>query len=64
MTDGLKAAIEAAGGLRALGRLLGINYQAIQQWDKVPAERLLDIERLTGIARERLRPELYRLRVK
>jgi DNA-binding transcriptional regulator YdaS (Cro superfamily) len=61
MVYGLKTAIDAAGGLRPLARLLGITPQAIMQWDKVPAERMLEIERVTGIARERLRPDLYRL---
>jgi DNA-binding transcriptional regulator YdaS (Cro superfamily) len=61
MEDGLKLAIEAAGGIRALARLLGITHQAVLAWKKVPAERLLEIEKLTGIARERLRPDLYRL---
>lgn len=61
MEDGLKAAIDAAGGLRSLARLLGISFQAIQQWKKVPAERMLEIERVTGVARERLRPDLYRV---
>ena len=61
MIYGLKAAIDAAGGVRSLARLLGITHQAIAQWDQVPAERMLEIERVTGIARERLRPDLYRL---
>jgi DNA-binding transcriptional regulator YdaS (Cro superfamily) len=59
--DGLKRAIDAAGGMRSLARLLGISFQAIQQWTKVPAERLLEIERVTGVARELLRRDLYRL---
>jgi hypothetical protein len=59
--DGIQAAVTAAGGLRALARLIGISHQAILQWDKVPAERLIEIEKLTGIARERLRPDLYRI---
>lgn len=59
--DGLKAAIKAAGGLRALARLLGISHQAILQWKKIPASRILEIEAAAGIARERLRPELYQL---
>jgi DNA-binding transcriptional regulator YdaS (Cro superfamily) len=57
---GIKAAVTAAGGVRALGRLLKINYQAIQQWEKIPAARIVEIERLTGVAREMLRPDLYR----
>ena len=58
--DGLKAAIEAAGGVRALGRLLGITHQAVLQWEKVPDKYLLKIEQLTGVEREQLRPDLYR----
>ena len=60
--DGLKAAIKEAGGIRPLARLLGISHQAILQWKKVPADRILEIEAAAGIARERLRPDLYRLR--
>jgi DNA-binding transcriptional regulator YdaS (Cro superfamily) len=59
--QGLKAAIKAVGSVRELARLLGITHQAIQQWEKVPAERMLEIERVTGICRERLRPDLYRI---
>lgn len=58
--NGIAAAVKAAGGLRALARLLGITHQAILQWEKVPAERVIKIEKLTGITRERLRPDLYR----
>jgi DNA-binding transcriptional regulator YdaS (Cro superfamily) len=43
-----------------LGRLLGISHQAISLWDRVPPERLVDIEVLTGVPREVLRPDLYR----
>lgn len=57
--DILQLAIKKAGGMRALGRALGINYQAIQSWNKIPAERIVDIERVTGVPREQLRPDLY-----
>jgi DNA-binding transcriptional regulator YdaS (Cro superfamily) len=60
MSNGLLLLIKEAGGLRPLARILGISHQAILQWDKVPAERMLEIEKLTGIARERLRPDLFR----
>jgi DNA-binding transcriptional regulator YdaS (Cro superfamily) len=46
--------------MRALARELGINYQAIQSWKRIPAERVLAIEAITGIPREQLRPDLYR----
>jgi DNA-binding transcriptional regulator YdaS (Cro superfamily) len=53
------AAIEAAGGARALGRALGINYTAILRWGAVPPLRVLQIERLTGVSRHELRPDIY-----
>jgi DNA-binding transcriptional regulator YdaS (Cro superfamily) len=52
--------IAQAGSIRALARQLGINYQAIQQWKKIPAKRVIAIEEVTGIPREELRPDLYR----
>jgi DNA-binding transcriptional regulator YdaS (Cro superfamily) len=61
MGNGLKEAIKAAGGLRPLARELGMSMQALSQWKRVPAHRILQVEAVTGIARERLRPELYRL---
>lgn len=36
-----------------------ISPQAISQWRQVPAERVLDVERVTGVSRHRLRPDLY-----
>lgn len=38
--------------------LVRITPQAISQWRQVPAERVLEVERVTGIAREALRPDL------
>ncbi len=60
MDEGLKLAVEAAGGLRALARLLEISHNSIVKWDKIPADRVIEIEKRTGVARERLRPDLYR----
>jgi DNA-binding transcriptional regulator YdaS (Cro superfamily) len=55
----LQQAIERAGGRRELSRLLGISHQAIAHWRRVPAERVLVIERLTGVPRHALRPDIY-----
>jgi DNA-binding transcriptional regulator YdaS (Cro superfamily) len=56
----IDAAIDKAGGMRPLARAIGISFQAIQFWRKrIPAERVLDVERATGIPREELRPDLY-----
>lgn len=38
---------------------LGITKQAVYQWRKIPAERARDVERITGIPREYLRPDIY-----
>jgi DNA-binding transcriptional regulator YdaS (Cro superfamily) len=60
MDDGLKAAIDAAGGTRAaLARALNINRQACHAWRKIPITRVLEIERVLGVAREVLRPDYY-----
>ena len=49
-----------AGGLKKLARELGIRHQSIYSWRKgVPASRVLDVERLTGISRHMLRPDIY-----
>lgn len=58
--EGLERAIDAAGGVRALGRLLGISQAAVSKWKRIPAERIIDIEAGTGVPREVLRPDLYR----
>jgi hypothetical protein len=59
-SPGLRAAVTAIGSERKLAAALGINQQAVQQWREVPLRRLLDVERVTGVAREILRPDLYR----
>lgn len=56
-----KAAL-AAGGQSALARSLNVTPQAVQKMcasGRVPAERVLDIERVTGVGRTELRPDLY-----
>lgn len=44
---------------RHLALKLGITAQAISQWDRVPVERVLSVERLTGVPRHVLRPDIY-----
>ena len=36
-----------------------ISPQAISQWDEVPLTRVFDVERVTGISREELRPDFF-----
>lgn len=55
----LSRAIKLADGPKALGVALGITSQAISQWDVCPALRVLEVERLTGVSRHELRPDIY-----
>ena len=47
--------------LEALASSLGVNKTTVFRWEerRIPAERVLDIERVTGIPRHELRPDLY-----
>ena len=56
---GLDLAINAAGGVTELARRLGISQPSVSNWTRVPAERVLLIEQLTGVSRAVLRPDLY-----
>ena len=42
----------------AVARGLGINKSTVSRWRTVPPERVLDVERVTGIPRHVLRPDL------
>ena len=60
MTDeALQKAIDAAGGPVALSRHLGISSQAIAQWRQAPPARVIEIEKLTGVSRHELRPDIF-----
>lgn len=58
----MKLAIAAAGGLRPLARELGMSAPALSEWRRVHADRILQIEAVTKVPREKLRPDLYRPR--
>jgi DNA-binding transcriptional regulator YdaS (Cro superfamily) len=53
--------IRAQRGLLAqVAHSLGLTRAAVVKWQQVPAERVVEIERITGIPREALRPDLFR----
>src|SRR5262245_38382404 len=56
---GLHEAIRAAGGVGELARRLGISQPSVSNWERVPADRVLAVERVTGITRALLRPDLF-----
>lgn len=56
---GLEEALRAAGGVGALARKLGISQPSVSNWSRVPADRVLSVESITGVDRRLLRPDLY-----
>lgn len=46
--------------LARLAREIGVTRSAVAQWDRVPAERIGDVSRVTGISMDRLRPDLFK----
>jgi TorA maturation chaperone TorD len=56
---GLDEAIRAAGGVAALARKVGISQPSVSNWSRIPAERVLAVEAVTGVDRSLLRPDLY-----
>lgn len=61
MNSATEKAVANAGGMRPLASQLNVSYQAIQKWMRtgVPAARVLDVERLTGVTRYELRPDVF-----
>jgi TorA maturation chaperone TorD/DNA-binding transcriptional regulator YdaS (Cro superfamily) len=56
---GLNEAIRSVGGVSELARRIGISQPSVSNWNRVPAERVLDVEAATGVERMVLRPDLY-----
>jgi TorA maturation chaperone TorD len=56
---GLSEAIRAVGGVSELARQIGISQPSVSNWVRVPAERVVSVEAVTGVDRAVLRPDLY-----
>ena len=57
-TSATKRAISIVGS-KVLAREFGITRQAVEQWDQIPAKRVLRVEELSGVSRYELRPDIY-----
>lgn len=55
----LSAAIEKAGGVKALADALKITRAAVFQWKRTPIERVFAVEEITGVSRKKLRPDIF-----
>jgi DNA-binding transcriptional regulator YdaS (Cro superfamily) len=60
LAEGLRLAVGAVGSRYRLAKELGITPAAVERWTEIPIRRVLDVERITGIDRTQLRPDLYR----
>ena len=56
---GLSEAIRAVGGVGELARQIGISQPSVSNWNRIPAERVVSVEAVTGVDRVILRPDLY-----
>jgi TorA maturation chaperone TorD len=56
---GLSEALRAAGGVGELARQIGISQPSVSNWTRIPAERVISVEAVTGVDRAVLRPDLY-----
>lgn len=64
MDEALERAKTKAGGASGLATRLGdLTPQAVSQWKRVPADRVIDVERITGVSRYDLRPDVFKAEV-
>ena len=59
MLDGMQLIRAQRGLLAKVAKECGLTRAAVVKWDRVPAERIPEVERATGIARHELRPDLW-----
>jgi DNA-binding transcriptional regulator YdaS (Cro superfamily) len=59
MEISIKQIAEKAGGVVALSAALGLSRGAVSQWRRVPIGRVNEVEKITGIYRYRLRPDIF-----
>lgn len=51
---------EQRGRRLELAKALNCRPSAISQWRRVPIDRVTEVERLTGIPRHELRPDIFK----
>ncbi len=61
MIDVVRKAAKAVGSVRRLAKKLDVYRGSLYQWEKVPAERVLEIEQATGgkVTRYEMRPDIH-----
>jgi len=51
--------IQKAGGARKVAEGLGLSTQAVYGWDKIPAVHLHRMAKMSGVAPEKIRPDMF-----
>ena len=59
MDEALKRAIAIQGGPSNFAAALCITHGAVRKWTRCPSHHVIFVERITGVTREELRPDLY-----
>ena len=61
--NGVQEAVKAVGSQAALARAMGVCRMTVCNWANgtvpVPSKKLITLETISGVPRQRLRPELY-----
>lgn len=57
--EGVERAAKAAGSYTRLAQALGRNPAGVFRWKRVPAECCREIERIYGVPRSALRPDIF-----
>jgi len=55
LDKGIRAAVSSIGSKAELARKLRISPQAVSQWKRVPTNRVMRVEKVTGVPRFLLR---------
>lgn len=56
----LSRCADTVGGMANLAAALGLTRQAVYYWRiGIPVRRVVDVERVTGIPRRELRPDVF-----
>jgi len=59
MHRAVKAAVDKHGSRAAVAERLGITRQSMDQWEQTPPKHVLEMEKLSGVSRYDLRPDVY-----
>ncbi len=57
----IEEAAALVGSQAVLAGAMGVSPQAVQKWkqSRIPSSRVLALEKISNISRQRLRPDLY-----